>query len=81
MARGWESKSVESQQDADRPQHPQKERTLEERQRETQRRGIELSLARVRQQLLETESPVRREALESARQHLENELRRLAGEG
>ena len=81
MARGWESKSVESQQDAGPQKHPQRERTPEERQREAKRRGLELSVTRVRQQILEATSPVRRQALESALEHLQSQLRQLGDEG
>ena len=78
MARGWESKSVESQIDdgrrsAERRAGP----TAEERERERRRRGLELSRARVGHELEVTTSPVRRAALEEARAFLDAELARL----
>jgi hypothetical protein len=80
MARGWESKSVESQQDADRAAHPAAERKAEDRQREARQRGLELSRTRVQQQLREATAPARRASLEAALAHLEGELQRLASE-
>ena len=82
VARGWESKDVESQLDdaaqkaADRARSPA---TAEERQRAARRRTVEMSLARVRNELKVTTAAARRAALESALEQLEAELARLGG--
>jgi multidrug efflux pump subunit AcrA (membrane-fusion protein) len=81
MARGWESKSVESQrQDADAARERRAPATAEQRQREQKRHGLELSRARVLQQLAKVESPVRRQALEAALAHLDAELAALGAD-
>ena len=52
MARGWESKAVESQQaDADRMPHLEPELTDDERARLQQRRTLELALAQTQAEL------------------------------
>ena len=86
MSRGWESKDVESQR-LDAPGEPAGREdgrraavTPEERRREQQRRGLELSRTRVVQQLAETASPIRRQALASALAHLEAEIAKLTRE-
>lgn len=82
MARGWESKSVESQMADDSGANERSGRlTAEERQRRQRRSGLELSRARVLQELEATTSPVRRSALESALAFLDGELAKLAGSG
>jgi len=81
MARGWESKSVESQRlDADAAREQRGPVTAEQRQRLQKRRGLELSRARVLHQLEETEAPVRRQALEAALAQLDADLAALDGE-
>jgi hypothetical protein len=81
MARGWESKSVESQM-ADQAEAERRGRLgAEERQRRQRRSGLELSRARVVQELEATTSPIRRSALESALAHLDGELAKLAAGG
>jgi hypothetical protein len=53
MARGWESKTVEAQQDeAARERHSQPELTSEERDRLQQRRTLELALAQTQAELM-----------------------------
>jgi hypothetical protein len=82
MARGWESKSVESQMADDSGAGGRSGRPgAEERQRLQRRSGLELSRARVLQELEATTSPVRRSALESALAFLDGELAKLAGSG
>jgi len=79
MARGWESKSVESQQTSDERHAAAAGRrgTPEERERRRRRSGLELSRARVLSELEVTEAPTRRAALESALAHLDGELAKL----
>jgi hypothetical protein len=79
MARGWESKSVESQIE-DRGF----ERTLrreapstEEVERTRKREGLEMSRRRIVNELANARSAVHRTALENALAHLESELARL----
>lgn len=79
MARGW-GKSEEdlgaekeqARQECQAGGGPRKDRTLLAR-----RRTIELSLARIDEQLAATANPVRRSALESARRELAEQLARL----
>jgi hypothetical protein len=81
MARGWESKSVESQmesaesrraaQNAPRP-------TAEELQRIHQRQSLELSRKRVLHDLEGAHNPRRREQLEAALKHLEERISALS---
>ena len=79
MARGWESKSVESQiADSGGGEERRGRLSAEERQLLSRRRGLELSRARVLQELEATTSPLRRAALESALAFLDGELAQLA---
>ena len=79
MARGWESKSVESQQMSDEHGTASVGRpgTPEERERQRRRSGLELSRARVLSELEVTEAPARRSALQSALAYLDGELAKL----
>lgn len=81
MARGWESKSVESQQD-DAAQRSSQKPALspEQQQRAARRREIELALARVRDQLTGARSSAHRQMLEGARSALEQEIEALDAE-
>ena len=76
MARGWESKSVESQMDdgrqARRPQTPSGEV-----ERDRQRHGLEMSRRRIVSELETTKSSVRRASLQAALEHLDAELAKL----
>jgi hypothetical protein len=75
MARGWESKSVESQiDDADKQSDRGELLTPEQRQQRKKREGIELSRRRVLQELATTRSAVRRSSLEQALAYLDKEL-------
>jgi hypothetical protein len=78
MARGWESKSVESQQDA----APKLDRgpalTREELQRKQKREGVELSRRRILRELEVTRSEARRASLEQALAFLDQEIRKLS---
>ncbi len=82
MARGWESKSVESQiEDAgSRSSRSSQDELLTAEQRAIWQRlqDLELSRRRVLQDLEIARSPVRRTALEQALAFLDQEIRRLA---
>ncbi len=81
MARGWESKSVESQKDDARGAGQREAAaSADERRRRQRRRGLELARTRAQAELDATTAPVRRAALESALAHLDGELAKLARE-
>ncbi len=64
MARGWESKSIESQQDdAGRKQTGGPELTAEQRARHQQKAGLQLALAETQAQLGAACRPAHREML------------------
>ncbi|MDQ6799450.1 MAG: hypothetical protein M3041_01285 [Acidobacteriota bacterium] len=69
MARGWESKSVESQQSGTP--------LVKEQQVDRQRHGLEMSRRRIVAELAATQSNVRRASLEAALRHLDEELAKL----
>jgi hypothetical protein len=76
MARGWESKSVEQQQDEVASQRQAGEVLTPEQIAERQRRkGIELSRQRIFGQLKVATHPRHREMLEAALADLEKKLR------
>lgn len=78
MARGWESKSVESQiEDVRSRPAPGGVLTPEERERSSKRSSLELSRRRVLHDLEAAQSPVRRASLESALAFLDEEIRKL----
>jgi hypothetical protein len=78
MARGFESKSVESQQLEERTSGRRSDQpTREELERRAKRESLELSKRRVMNELASTKSDVHRTALKNALAHLENELRSL----
>ena len=78
MARGFESKSVESQQLDERTTHGRGEQpSREELERRTKRESLEMSRRRVMNELASAKSAVHRAALENALAHLESELRAL----
>lgn len=77
MARGWESKSVESQQhDAPDPSRPRI--AGEELERARRRESLELSRVRVARELESARTDTHRAALRNALQYLDDELRTLA---
>jgi hypothetical protein len=79
VARGWESKSVELQQDTARsPEEPKLRRTPEQRAIESRKAGLQLSRGRVLEQLHRAENPRYRKLLEQALADLEERLARLA---
>jgi hypothetical protein len=64
MARGWESKSIESQQDdAGRKPSPGPELTAEQRERATEKTGLELALAQTQAEMSAACRPAHREML------------------
>jgi molecular chaperone GrpE (heat shock protein) len=79
MARGWESKSVESQiEDAESLSDRGEALTPEERERKKKREGFELSRRRVLQEIEATRSEARRASLEQALAFLDEEIRKLS---
>ena len=75
MARGWESKSVESQQaDSDGAAARRPRVSPEARVRIEAREALSLSLARVRDQLTRASQPAHRAMLERAAADLEAEI-------
>jgi len=78
MARGWESKSVESQiEDADRRSQRGESLTPEERERQQKRTGLELSRRRVLADIAAARSEIRRASLEQALAFLDEEIKKL----
>lgn len=73
MARGWESKSVESQQSEDFD-HDRPRQSPDEAERSRKREGLELSRRRITTELERSSSPVHRAALENALKYLDDEL-------
>jgi hypothetical protein len=83
MARGWESKDIESQQElreAERRARAEKQPTAEELQRRVARESLELSRSRVASDLERATHQRRREQLRAALEHLERELAELPGD-
>jgi hypothetical protein len=79
MARGWESKSVESQQDAKSSSERGDGLTPEQRQRKARRDSVEMSRRRVLQEIETTRSAVRRASLEQALAFLDRQIEELSG--
>jgi hypothetical protein len=77
MARGWESKSVESQQTEGSSGRRSERRTAEEIEREKKRESLELSRARIARELESARTDVHRTALRNALAFLDDELARL----
>ncbi|HEX8409515.1 MAG TPA: hypothetical protein VF883_11655 [Thermoanaerobaculia bacterium] len=76
MARGWESKSVESQQSEVFGRSSREKPTHEELERRSKREGLELSRSRVSRELQAARTPVHRAALENALRYLDDELKK-----
>jgi hypothetical protein len=81
MARGWESKSVESQQIEDKKSRSGRYDlfTREERERLQKKGSLELSRRRVLHDIEATQSAVRRTSLEQALAFLNEEINKLGG--
>jgi hypothetical protein len=75
MARGWESKSVEQQQETARDRKDFS--TPEQREREQKRKSLELSRRRVLHEMETTRSEMRRASLEQALAFLDEEIAKL----
>ena len=78
MARGWESKSVESQQSEPDPTQGKRRLTADEQERARKREGLELSRSRVLRELETATSDVHRAALQNALTFLDAEIAKLA---
>jgi len=78
MARGWESKSIESQQDeADRKPSTRPVLTTEERAQMQQKAGLELALAETQAQLTAACRPAHREMLQLRLAAIQAQLKAL----
>jgi hypothetical protein len=77
MARGWESKSVEAQQQELTRVNGRAKLSALEIETLRRREGLELSKKRVTRELSETRSESRKSSLENALRHLDDELRKL----
>jgi hypothetical protein len=79
MARGWESKSVESQiEDAVARSTRVESLTSEQREIQRKRDSLEMSRRRVLRDLEAAQSPLRRISLEHALAFLDSEIRKLS---
>lgn len=78
MARGWESKSVESQvADGTATGEKQSYQSAQQRELEARRESLELSRRRVSHDLETSHSEVHRTALKNALSFLDSEIRKL----
>jgi hypothetical protein len=78
VARGWESKSVESQQDDARSgTEPKSRLTQEQRETEARKQGLKLSRSRIQEQIHSTENPRYRESLQQALAAIEEQIAQL----
>jgi len=78
VARGWESKSVELQQeDARSSGEPKNRLTQKQREIESRRQGLKLSRSRIQEQLRSAENPRYRKTLEQALATLDEQLSSL----
>lgn len=78
VARGWESKSVELQQDDARSTGEPKPRlTPEQRAIESRREGLKLSRSRILEQLHSAENPRYRTILEQSLAEIDEQIARL----
>ena len=81
MSRGWESKDVESQ--VEETQAPQQKasqgtKSVEQIQREQERKDLQLSRTRIMNDLASATHPNHRKSLEAALAHLDKKLSELA---
>lgn len=80
MARGWESKDVESQVEAKKTMSPASGRgpkSPEDIRREREKRDLELSRTRIVNDLQTATHPNHRKSLEAALEHLDQEIAKL----
>jgi len=81
MARGWESKDVESQMEATgagKAKADKKEKTPQDLAREHERRGLQLSRTRIANDLESATHPNHRKSLEAALAHLDQKISELS---
>lgn len=79
MARGWESKSIESQQeDARSTAEPKHRLTPQERDLESRKQALQLARSRTLQQIHSTQNSRYKNLLEEALKGLEEQLANLA---
>jgi hypothetical protein len=74
MARGWESKSVEAQQEERAGQEPPGEPSTDDRDRRARRQTLSLALARAKADLAAATAPAHRNMLERAIADLQKQL-------
>jgi len=80
MARGWESKNVETQLEAKEALAEnlgRSQKKAEEQRRETERRGLNLSRTRILNDLESATNPNHRKSLDAALAHLDQKLAEL----
>lgn len=77
MARGWESKSVESQQSEPDLAQEKRRLTAEQLERARERERLELQRSRVTRELETATSEVHRTALQNALRYLDEEIAKL----
>jgi hypothetical protein len=77
MARGWESKSVESQIESAGAEDRSEALTREQLKRRQKRESLELSRRRVLQEIETTHSEVRRASLRQALDYLDEQIESL----
>jgi hypothetical protein len=77
MARGWESKSVESQQAEPTVAGGKRKLTVEEQERARKRESLQLSRSRIQRELETAKAGVHRTALENALRFLDEELTKV----
>ena len=78
MARGWESKSVELQQDEARSSAEPKSRlTSEQKKNQARREGLQLSRSRILAQLHSSQNPRYRQILERSLAEIDEQIKRV----
>jgi hypothetical protein len=81
MARGWESKDVESQVEAKKivtESLAKGQKTADQIRREQDRRGLQLSRTRIQNDLQNATNPNHRKSLEAALAHLDRKIEELS---
>jgi hypothetical protein len=80
MARGWESKDVESQVEDRKTvaDNSGKQKSPEDLRREAERRGLSLSRTRIKNDLDVATHPNHRKSLEAALEHLDKKIAELS---
>lgn len=79
VARGWESKSVELQQeDASLTKEPKRDFTPEQRRIESRKQGLKLSRSRILEQIRSAENLRYRKTLEQALAELDEQIMRVS---